>query len=57
MPDRGADHREMRGPGEMPHGQRMSPDERRQLRRDINDAGRDLYREPPGRQWRRGPGF
>ena len=27
--------------------QRLSPDERRQLRRDIQDAGRDLY--PPRR--------
>ena len=25
--------------------QRMSPEERRQLRRDVHDAGRDLYRE------------
>jgi len=29
--------------------ERMSPDERRQLRRDINEHGRELYRE------RRGP--
>ena len=28
---------------------RMSPEERRQLRRDINEAGRDLYRHPPRR--------
>lgn len=27
-------------------GHRMSPEERRQLRRDVHDAGRDLY---PGR--------
>jgi hypothetical protein len=27
-----------------PRGGRLSPEERRQLRRDINDAGRDLYR-------------
>jgi hypothetical protein len=47
----------MRDPGDMPREGRMSPDERRQLRRDINDAGRELYREPPGRHWRRGPGF
>lgn len=57
MPDRHGDSRDFRGPGEMPRGDRMSPDERRQLRRDINDAGRELYREPPGRHWRRGPGF
>lgn len=25
--------------------QRMSPEERRQLRRDVHDAGRDLYRQ------------
>jgi hypothetical protein len=55
-PDRG-EYRDMRNPGEVPRGDRMSPDERRQLRRDINDAGRELYREPPGRHWRRGPGF
>lgn len=24
-------------------GQRLSPEERRQLRRDVHDAGRDLY--------------
>ena len=34
--------REMRAPGEADRG-RMSPDERRQLRRDIQDAGRDIY--------------
>lgn len=28
---------------------RMSPEERQQLRRDINDAGRDLYRRGPRR--------
>lgn len=29
---------------------RMTPEERRQLRRDIHDAGRELYqREPPPR--------
>lgn len=35
-------------------GNRLSPEERRQLRRDVHDAGRDLYpnRMPPGR---RGP--
>ncbi len=31
--------------------QRMSPDERRQLRRDLHDAGRDVY--PQRRDWRR----
>ncbi len=33
-------------------GNRLSPEERRQLRRDVHDAGRDLYpdRMPPGRR-------
>lgn len=31
--------------------QRMSPDERRQLRRDLREAGRDVY--PQRRDWRR----
>lgn len=32
------------------NGNRLSPAERRQLRRDVHDAGRDLYpdRMPPG---------
>ena len=29
--------------GETPRPQRMSPEERRQLRRDIKDAGRQIY--------------
>ena len=29
--------------GETPRAQRMSPEERRQLRRDIKDAGRQIY--------------
>jgi hypothetical protein len=45
-PQRGADRlapqRDARAPGEADRG-RMSPDERRQLRRDIQDAGRDIY--------------
>lgn len=47
--------RDTRGPGEADRG-RMSPDERRQLRRDIQDAGKDIYhrdRKAPGRQQRR----
>lgn len=47
--------RDMRGPGEADRG-RMSPDERRQLRRDIQDAGRDIYhrdRPAPRREQRR----
>lgn len=33
-------------------GNRLSPEERRQLRRDVHQAGRDLYPEriPPGRR-------
>lgn len=31
-------------PPEMQRPVRMSPEERRQLRRDIDDAGRELYR-------------
>lgn len=33
-------------------GNRLSPEERRQLRRDVHQAGRDLYpdRMPPGRR-------
>jgi hypothetical protein len=51
MPQRGARaaERDERG--------RMSPEERHQLRRDIRDAGRDIYR--PGRSapaGRRQPG-
>jgi hypothetical protein len=36
---------------------RLSPDERRQLRRDVHEAGRDLYsdRVPPGRREFRRP--
>jgi hypothetical protein len=41
--DRPGPPRDMRVPGEADRG-RMSPDERRQLRRDIQDAGRDIYR-------------
>jgi hypothetical protein len=32
---------------ERPNDGRMTPEERRQLRRDIGDAGRELYRRPP----------
>jgi hypothetical protein len=33
-------------------GSRLSPEERRQLRRDVHEAGRDIYpdRMPPGRR-------
>jgi len=48
-PQRGAEQpmpqRDMRGAAENDRG-RMSPDERRQLRRDIQDAGKDIYRAP-----------
>lgn len=43
-----ATHREAepRGDGSRERGHRLSPEERRQLRRDVHEAGRDLY---PGR--------
>lgn len=41
-----------RGQSETDRG-RMSADERRQLRRDIQDAGKDIYR--PARQGREDP--
>jgi hypothetical protein len=48
--------RDLRGSGDADRG-RMNPDERRQLRRDIQDAGKDIYRRdrppPQGRQQRR----
>jgi len=53
--DRPAPQRETRAPGAADRG-RMSPDERRQLRRDIQDAGRDIYhrdRQAPRREQRR----
>ena len=31
-------------------GESLSPDERRQLRRDIEDYGRDIYRDRRGRR-------
>lgn len=38
-------------------GNRLSPEERRQLRRDVHEAGRDIYsdRMPPGRRELRRP--
>ena len=45
--DRGMAQRDMRGMGDAERG-RMSPEERRQLRRDIQDAGREIY--PPAYQ-------
>lgn len=46
-------------PGMEPRGggNRLSPEERRQLRRDVHDAGRDLYSDKMtrGRHERRGP--
>lgn len=52
-PQRGVERpmprRETRGTDENDRG-RMNPEERRQLRRDIQDAGKDIYRPaPPGR--------
>ncbi len=40
--------REASMPARAPEG-RMSPEERQQLRRDINNHGRDIYRNPPER--------
>ncbi|OHC67230.1 MAG: hypothetical protein A2045_15460 [Rhodocyclales bacterium GWA2_65_20] len=39
---------DMQRQGLQHHG-RMSPEERRQLRHDINEAGRELYRRNPQR--------
>ena len=52
--ERPAPQRDTRAPapGEADRA-RMSPEERRQLRRDIQDAGRDIYR--PARQGRGDP--
>ena len=54
--ERPAPQRDARGSGEADRG-RMNPDERRQLRRDIQDAGKDIYHrdrpQPPGRQQRK----
>lgn len=53
--ERPAPQRETPAPGETDRG-RMSPDERRQLRRDIEDAGKDIYRRDrpaPRREQRR----
>ncbi len=55
MPQREMPRREMRPAPDTNRG-RMSPDERRQLRRDIQDAGRDIYqrdRQAPRREQRR----
>jgi len=52
---RPAPPRDPRGAGEADRG-RLSPDERRQLRRDVKDAGKDIYqrdRQPPGGQQRK----
>ena len=53
--ERFAPAREVRAPGDADRG-RMHPDERRQLRRDIQDAGKDIYprdRQTPGRKQRK----
>ncbi len=55
VPQREMSQRELRQAPDMNRG-RMSPDERRQLRRDIQDAGRDIYqrdRQAPRRGQRR----
>lgn len=43
--DRILPQRQVHKPREAPPAQRLSPEERRQLRRDIKDAGREIY--PP----------
>jgi hypothetical protein len=45
------DHRGDRDAQDPRRGQQLSPEERRQLRRDIGDHGRDVYRDrrPPQR--------
>jgi hypothetical protein len=45
-PDRGWQGRPGDAQGEHRRGPMMSPEERRQLRRDISNHGRDIYREP-----------
>lgn len=47
--ERPAPRRDMRGSGEGERG-RMNPEDRRQLRRDIQDAGKDIYRAPRDRR-------
>ena len=47
-PSRPADLRER--DRETPRRATMTPDERRDLRRDIRDHGREVYRDPPDRQ-------
>ena len=36
-------------PGSAPGGQRMTPEERRALRDQVRDHGRDIYRDPAKR--------
>lgn len=43
------DMRDIRGGGDPGRGH-MNPEERRQLRRDIQDAGKDIYRQAPPRR-------
>lgn len=55
-PRREMPQRELRPAPDNTNRGRMSPDERRQLRRDIQDAGRDIYqreRQTPRREHRR----
>ncbi len=39
------ERRQERGSNEQPGGRQMSPDERRELRQQIRDHGRTIYRE------------
>lgn len=51
MPRRGAGdpRQDERGAGEQARPGQLSPEERRQLRRDIREHGREVYRDRPHR--------
>ncbi len=36
---------------QQPKQERLSPEDRRKLRRDINEAGRDIYQREPSRRY------
>jgi hypothetical protein len=44
--DKAMPQHQLRKPHRVPSAQRLSPEERRQLRRDIKDAGREIYPPP-----------
>lgn len=47
--DAGAPRQDERGAGRQSHPGQMTPEERRQLRRDIREHGREVYRDRPRR--------